>query len=109
MAGAHSIGFTHCFHFQDRLYNFQDSRKPDPTMDTLLGLRCPQNSPGNRPVNLDQNPPSSFTLDNSFYKQIILGRILQIDQELALHTSTNDTVASLATGNDFPVKFGQNG
>lgn len=47
-------------------------------------------------------------MDNSFYKQIRLGRgILQIDQALVLDPLTNNTVASLANGNDFLARFGQ--
>ncbi|XVE59593.1 hypothetical protein DITRI_Ditri05aG0058200 [Diplodiscus trichospermus] len=112
LLGGHTIGVAHCLLFQDRLYNFQNSGKPDPTMDPLLLVKlraiCPQNSPLNRPVNLDQNPLSSFRVDNSFYKQIQIRRgILQIDQELALDPLTNATVAILANRNDFPAKFGQ--
>ncbi|XP_021279152.1 peroxidase 60 [Herrania umbratica] len=112
LLGGHTVGVAHCSHFQDRLYNFQNSGEPDPTMDLSLLQKlksiCPQNSPADRSVDLDQNPLSSLTVDNSFYKQIILKRgILQIDQELALDPLTNGTVASIATSNDFPAKFGQ--
>ncbi|XP_022731313.1 peroxidase 60 [Durio zibethinus] len=112
LLGGHTVGFTHCLLFQDRLYNFQNSGKPDPTMDLMLlkQLRfiCPQNSTRNTPVSLDQNLLSTFIVDNSFYKQIIGKRgVLQIDQELALDPLTKDTVFSLATCNGFPVRFGQ--
>ncbi|XWS28554.1 hypothetical protein CRYUN_Cryun25bG0080100 [Craigia yunnanensis] len=112
LLGGHSIGITHCSHFQDRLYNFQNSEQPDSTMDPALlknlTLICPKNSTANQPVNLDQNPLSSSILDNSFYNQIILRRgILQIDQELALDPLTNATVARIATSKDFPARFGQ--
>ncbi|XWS73890.1 hypothetical protein CRYUN_Cryun02cG0168000 [Craigia yunnanensis] len=108
----HTIGVAHFFFFQDRLYNFQNISKPHLRMDPLLlqKLRsiCPQNSLGIRPVNLDQNPLISFTLDYSYYKQIILQKgILQIDQELAFDPLTNGTVASIDTSNDFPANFGQ--
>ncbi|KHG23933.1 Peroxidase 60 -like protein [Gossypium arboreum] len=113
LLGGHTIGFTNCSLFRDRLYNFDNTGKPDPTMDPLLVMKlriiCPQNSPADRtPVSLDQNLASTFIVDNSFYKQIRLGRgILQIDQALALDPLTNNTVASLANGNDFLARFGQ--
>ncbi|KAK6272319.1 hypothetical protein POUND7_009402 [Theobroma cacao] len=112
LLGGHTVGVAHCSLFQDRLYDFQNSGEPDPTMDLSLLRKlksiCPQNSPADRSVDLDQNPLSSLTVDNSFYKQIILKRgILQIDQELAFDPLTNGTVASIATSNDFPAKFGQ--
>ncbi|MBA0564954.1 hypothetical protein Golob_009858 [Gossypium lobatum] len=113
LLGGHTIGFTNCSLFRDRLYNFDNTGKPDPTMDPLLVMKlrliCPRNSPADRtPVSLDQNLASTFIVDNSFYKQIRLGRgILQIDQALALDPLTNNTVASLANGNDFLARFGQ--
>lgn len=79
----------------------------------LLGrLRriCPQNSAGTNATNLDQNPQSSFIVDNSFYKEIVARRgILQIDQELALDPTTQATVTALANSgtNSFATKFGQ--
>ncbi|XP_021887501.1 peroxidase 60 [Carica papaya] len=112
LLGGHTVGFAHCVFFQDRLYNFQNTGKPDPTMNSTLlqALRfmCPQNSLRNNAVNLDQNPSSSFTVDNSFYKQILLNRgILQIDQELALDSITKDIVKGIATSNDFITKFAE--
>lgn len=44
-AGAHSIGVTHCTFFEDRLYNFSGTGKPDPELDTgfkqELKTKCP--------------------------------------------------------------------
>ncbi|KAK4409087.1 Peroxidase 60 [Sesamum angolense] len=48
LLGGHTVGVAHCSLFQDRLYNFQNTGKPDPTMDssllTALRARCPQNT-----------------------------------------------------------------
>lgn len=107
------MGTANCFFIQNRLYNFQNTGKPDPTLDpTLLNtLRksCPQNSGATAPVNLDQNRTSSKVVDDSFYKQIMLNRgVLQIDQELALDPLTRATVSSIASGKlDFSRKFGE--
>ncbi|KAH0996774.1 hypothetical protein GBA52_020638 [Prunus armeniaca] len=114
LLGGHTVGVAHCFLFQDRLYNFQNTGKPDPDMNVALLERlrsiCPQNSAGTNATNLDQNPQSSFIVDNSFYKEIIARRgILQIDQELALDPITQATVTALANNstNSFATKFGQ--
>ncbi|KAL2506980.1 Peroxidase 60 [Forsythia ovata] len=112
LLGGHTVGIAHCSLFRDRLYNFQNTGKADPTMDsTLLNTlkaRCPQNSTVDNTVNLDQNPLSSMTVDNSYYRQIILHRgILQIDQELALDPLTNPTVTAIAKGFNFSTGFGQ--
>ncbi|TQD77694.1 hypothetical protein C1H46_036755, partial [Malus baccata] len=42
--GAHSIGVIHCKFFENHLYNFSGSRKPDPSLDVeflhLMRSRC---------------------------------------------------------------------
>ncbi|KAL3530376.1 hypothetical protein ACH5RR_009698 [Cinchona calisaya] len=112
LLGGHTVGVAHCSLFEDRLYNFQNSGKPDKTMSPLLlfFLRfiCPQNAVVDNTANLDQNPLSSLNVDNSYYWQIKLNRgVLQIDQELALDSATKDIVTSIAKGFDFSTKFGQ--
>ncbi|WCJ36387.1 Peroxidase 60 [Euphorbia peplus] len=113
LLGAHSVGVTHCNLIKHRLYNFEGSRKADPTMDFLLlnqlRLMCPPQirAPDN-PVNLDQNPFSPFLMDVSYYQNILLHRgILQIDQELGMHPLTFPIVRNLAFNSfDYPSKFG---
>ncbi|KAK6119871.1 hypothetical protein DH2020_046383 [Rehmannia glutinosa] len=96
----------------DRLYNFQNTGKPDPTMDSsllaALRQRCPRNASVDSSVNLDQNPLSSMTVDNSYYRQIVMRKgILKIDQELALDPLSKPTVGAIANGFDFSTRFGQ--
>ncbi|XP_006487931.3 peroxidase 60 [Citrus sinensis] len=112
LLGGHTVGIAHCSFFQDRLYNYKNTGKPDPNMDPslLVSLRriCPMNSARDNTVNLDQDPASSLRVDNSFYKQIMMRRgILQIDQDLATNSLTKATVAKIATGDDFNAKFGE--
>ncbi|URD90456.1 peroxidase [Musa troglodytarum] len=110
--GGHTVGVTHCSFFMSRLYNFNGSGKPDPTMDpalvATLRRRCPQNLVVDSPVNLDQNASSANTVDNSFYKQILAKRgVLQIDQRIALDAATSATVVLLAGERmDFSTRFG---
>nr|GEY99380.1 peroxidase 60-like [Tanacetum cinerariifolium] len=112
LLGGHTIGIAHCSLFQDRLYNFKNTGKPDPNMDRFLlsSLKrtCPQFSNVDRTANLDQNPFSSAVVDKSFYSQILQRRgVLQIDQELALDSLTKSTVEAIARSADFNFKFGQ--
>ncbi|XP_073035618.1 peroxidase 60-like [Primulina eburnea] len=113
LLGGHTIGVARCSTFQDRLYNFQNTGEPDPTMDSTLRdtllARCPQDSDSDEnTVDLDQNASSSSTVDNSYYQQILSNRgILQIDQELALDQWTRPTVDAIAQGLDFTTGFGQ--
>lgn len=106
---------AHCSLFQDRLYNFNNTGRPDPTMDPSLAfflrLKCPQTSTFDNTVNLDQGgstfgllgQPTSNIVDNSFYKQIASHRgVLQIDQALALNQLTKNTVTKVAfSSNDY--------
>ncbi|CDP06897.1 unnamed protein product [Coffea canephora] len=95
-----SLYFWKCLLFcsliQDRLYNFQNTGKPDPSMDSnpvsKPRKRCPKKSGFDQTVNIDQKPPSANTVDDPHYKQIALHRgVLQLDQELALELMTKDT------------------
>ncbi|XP_042381852.1 peroxidase 57-like [Zingiber officinale] len=113
LLGGHTVGITHCLFISGRLWNFNGSGGPDPSMDPALvrSLRvtCPQNGDGdNNPVNLDQNATSANVVDNSFFKQIMAKRgVLQIDQRLADDGQTRSTVAGLAAGKlDFGKRFG---
>lgn len=80
----------------------------DPALLAQLRARCPQNATIDNTANLDQNPLSSMTVDNSYYRQIVLKRgVLLIDQQLALDKLSKSTVESIARGSDFSTKFGQ--
>ncbi|XP_010045195.2 peroxidase 60 [Eucalyptus grandis] len=113
LLGGHTIGIAHCSLFQDRLYNYQNTGKPDPTMDPSLASALRSTCPNKQTnvdniVNLDQDPLSSSIVDNSFYKQILARRgILQIDQEIALDRQTKDIVGAIAGRLDFSTRFGE--
>ncbi|KAJ4951043.1 hypothetical protein NE237_027875 [Protea cynaroides] len=104
LIGGHTVGVAHCSSFQDRLYNYNNTGKPDPTMDpvllkTLQGT-CILNSTVDNIANLDQNILSFNTFDNSYFMEIREHKgVLGVDQEIALDTRTNGTVASFASNN----------
>ncbi|KAI3996288.1 hypothetical protein MKX01_026756 [Papaver californicum] len=111
-SGGHSVGVAHCSLFQNRLYNFRNTGRPDPSMDVNLANRlrgrCPQRSVIDNLANLDQTPSSALIVDNGFYKQIKARRgILEIDQAMAFHPSTSAIVTSLANNvRTFQTQFG---
>ncbi|XP_068634740.1 peroxidase 60 [Aristolochia californica] len=111
LLGGHTVGIAHCSLFQNRLYNFQNTRKPDPTMDPKLVMdlmkSCPTLSTVDNAVNLDQNSNSALVVDNSYYIETLARRgILQIDQALALDDRTSSIVKFLARDENFPMRFG---
>ncbi|KAE9591581.1 hypothetical protein Lal_00038751 [Lupinus albus] len=99
LSGAHTIGRSRCTFVTSRLYNFSNSGKPDPTLDTtyLQQLRgqCPNGGPGNNLVNFDLTTPD--TIDNNYYSNLKVKKgLLQSDQEL-FSTSGADTIGLVNT------------
>ncbi|KAL8259444.1 hypothetical protein R6Q59_027397 [Mikania micrantha] len=100
LSGAHSIGFAHCKHFENRLYNFQGTNKPDPDMDPRLLksliMSCPQHG-GSNGVVAPFDAITPFTFDNAYYQnlQAKLG-LLATDKALYLDPRTKPLVQKLA-------------
>lgn len=97
LMGAHTVGFSHCSFFKDRLV------KSDPTMDpsfrVALERICGNSSLGDPSTFLDATTPYLF--DSQFYSQILQRRgVLNIDQQLALDPSTKVLVSSFANDVD---------
>lgn len=69
-AGSHSIGVVHCKFFVDRLYNFQGTNRPDPSLDPgfleLMRSKC-NNSHRTAPPEsqISFNSPLQFPFDGS--------------------------------------------
>lgn len=112
LLGGHTVGTTHCHSFKERLYNFQNTNQPDPTISAallqLLQSTCPLNSNDDNEAFLDQTPNSHFTIDNAYYKQIVAHNgTMEIDQNLASHPITSGRVRGLAySPYQFLNKFG---
>lgn len=90
-SGGHTIGTSACQFFSYRLYNFNSTGGPDPSIDasflpTLRGL-CPQNGDGSKRVALDTGSVNNF--DTSYFSNLRNGRgILESDQKLWTDDST---------------------
>ncbi|XP_050229796.1 peroxidase 64-like [Mercurialis annua] len=103
LSGGHTLGFSHCSSFQNRIHNFNATHDIDPTMHPSFAasLRsvCPkQNKAKNAGATMD---PSSTTFDNTYYKLILQGRSLfSSDQALLTSTGTKNLVSKFATSKD---------
>ncbi|XP_027338250.1 uncharacterized protein LOC113852209 [Abrus precatorius] len=102
LSGAHTFGRAHCSTFINRLYNFNNTGIPDPTLNTtyleILREICPQNGTGNNITNLDPTTPNGF--DNHYYSNLQqLNGLLQSDQELfsTPNADTTDIVNSFSS------------
>ena len=75
LAGAHTVGFSHCSKFSNRIYNFKGHSRVDPTLNLLyaseLKSMCPRNVDPRIAINMDPATPRSF--DNAYFKNLQKG------------------------------------
>ncbi|XP_021891131.1 peroxidase E5-like [Carica papaya] len=93
LSGAHTFGRARCLGFSPRLFNFNNTSAPDPTLNTtflpVLQQICPQG--GNQSVITDLDLTTPNTFDNAYFSNLQIGKgLLQSDQEL-LSTPGADT------------------
>ncbi|XP_047317846.1 peroxidase 10-like [Impatiens glandulifera] len=100
LSGGHTIGFAQCVTFKQRLFDFDGSGNPDPTLDlsllsNLLSI-CPnQASSDTNLAPLD--PVSIFKFDNIYYKNLINNTgLLMSDQALMTDNTTASMVQNYA-------------
>ncbi|KAK9270841.1 hypothetical protein L1049_026427 [Liquidambar formosana] len=97
LSGGHTLGFSHCSSFQNRIHNFNATLDIDPTMHPSFAasLRsvCPaHNKVKNAGATLDS---SSTTFDNTYYKLLLQGKsIFSSDQALLTTPKTKRLVSS---------------
>ncbi|KAL3638098.1 Peroxidase N1 [Castilleja foliolosa] len=116
LVGGHTIGTSACQFFRYRLYNFNSTGGPDPTIDssflpTLRSL-CPDGGNGSVRVGLDNGSENRF--DNTYFSNLRAGRgVLESDQRLwADNNSTRNVVQRFLgirglAGLTFGVEFGR--
>ncbi|KAK9941345.1 hypothetical protein M0R45_017951 [Rubus argutus] len=95
LSGAHAFGRAKCVTFVGRLYNFNNTGKPDPSLDPsylkTLRQKCTIGGDNRTLVDLDPTTPDDF--DNNYFKNLQNQRgLLQTDQEL-YSTSGAETLA----------------
>lgn len=114
LSGAHSMGRTHCSYIIDRLYNFNGTRKPDPSMATsfVTEMRklCPQRLKKGQTdplVFLNQESGSKYKFTQSYYSRIQSQKgVLRIDQQLLYGNDTAQIIEEFAAGfEDFRKSF----
>ncbi|CAB4287854.1 unnamed protein product [Prunus armeniaca] len=103
LSGGHTLGFSHCSSFQNRIHNFNATHDIDPSLQpsfaASLKNTCPIN---NRPKNAGATmDPSSTTFDNAYFKLILQGKSLfSSDQALLSFPKTKNLVTKFATSKE---------
>ncbi|KAM7264880.1 hypothetical protein ACFE04_002563 [Oxalis oulophora] len=101
LSGAHTIGYAHCKHFLERLYNYHSTKQPDPSIDQRLlkelRMQCPQFG-GNIDIVAPFDVTTPFLFDHAYYANLEakLG-LLGSDQALAMDPRTKGIVQGLKT------------
>ncbi|VVB14421.1 unnamed protein product [Arabis nemorensis] len=110
LSGAHTIGFSHCDRFANRLYNFSTFMPVDPTLDLAYAQQlmnsCPRvGSDPNAALPLDLTTPEVF--DNNYFKNLVARKgLFTSDQVLFNDFSTQSTVVRFANNaGDFNAAF----
>ncbi|KAF3557084.1 hypothetical protein F2Q69_00017602 [Brassica cretica] len=94
LSGAHTFGRAQCIVITPRLYNFNGTNKPDPSINptflTQLRNLCPENGNPTVLANFDLATPNTF--DSHYYTNLRQGKgVIQSDQEL-FSTPGADTI-----------------
>lgn len=102
VAGAHTIGFSHCSQFSKRIYNFRSKKRIDPSLNDAyvkqLQQVCPRNVDPRIAIDMDPTTPRTF--DNQYYKNLQQGKgLLSSDQSLFTHKSSRNLVNLFASNN----------
>ncbi|KAM0975854.1 hypothetical protein ACFX13_019142 [Malus domestica] len=95
LSGAHTLGFSRCNQFSNRIY----SNPVDPTLNktyaTQLQQMCPQNVDPDIAINMDPTSPREF--DNAYFQNLIEGKgLFTSDQVLFKDSRSQPTVRTWA-------------
>ncbi|KAL8266437.1 hypothetical protein R6Q59_003781 [Mikania micrantha] len=109
LSGAHTVGFSHCNRFANRLYSFSSTSNVDPSLDPAyaqqLMAACPRNVDPNIAINMDPQTPNTF--DNVYYQNLVANKgLFTSDQVLFTDPLTQSTVNDFANNpGDFNGAF----
>ncbi|XP_047317699.1 peroxidase 55-like [Impatiens glandulifera] len=110
LSGAHTVGFSHCNRFFDRIYNFSATNPVDPSLDPnyaqQLMQECPINVDPQIAINMDPTTPTTF--DNVYYQNLLAGKgLFTSDQVLFTDPASQSTVTDFANSQGvFNAAFG---
>nr|GLL26422.1 peroxidase 51-like [Ipomoea trifida] len=95
LSAAHTLGFSHCNRFSNRIYNFSPKNPVDPTLNkqyaSQLQANCPRNVNPLIAINMDPVTPRTF--DNVYFKNLQKGMgLFTSDQVLYTDSRSKSTV-----------------
>ncbi|GFP96107.1 peroxidase 73 [Phtheirospermum japonicum] len=100
LSACHTLGFSHCDKFSNRIYNFTRQNPVDPTLNrqyaTQLQGMCPRNVDPRIAIDMDPTTPRRF--DNAYFQNLVQGKgLFTSDQVLFTDTRSRNTVNTWAS------------
>ncbi|GER30962.1 peroxidase [Striga asiatica] len=100
LSACHTVGFSHCSKFSNRIYNFSRQNPVDPTLNpqyaTQLQGMCPIKVDPRIAINMDPTSPRTF--DNAYFQNLVQGKgLFTSDQVLFTDTRSRNTVSTWAS------------
>ncbi|OMO85391.1 Plant peroxidase [Corchorus capsularis] len=96
LSGAHTVGFSHCDRFADRIYSSPVDPTLDPNYAQQLMEACPRNVDPSIAINMDPETPQTF--DNVYYQNLVNGKgLFTSDQVLFTDSASQPTVNDFAS------------
>ncbi|KAI3451942.1 hypothetical protein Pfo_008607 [Paulownia fortunei] len=100
LSACHTVGFSHCSKFSNRIYNFSRQNPVDPTLNrqyaTQLQGMCPRNVDPRIAIDMDPTTPRRF--DNAYFTNLVQGKgLFTSDQVLFTDSRSRNTVNTWAS------------
>ncbi|KAG8372363.1 hypothetical protein BUALT_Bualt12G0058500 [Buddleja alternifolia] len=102
LPGAHTLGFSHCSRFANRVYNFSPRSRTDPTLNPQYAMQLRQMCPINVDprIAIDMDPTTPRTFDNAYFRNLQTGRgLFTSDQILFTDSRSRGIVNQFAASN----------
>lgn len=95
LSAAHTLGFSHCNKFSNRIYNFSPTNPVDPSLNKAYAAQlqqmCPKNVDPRIAINMDPMTPRAF--DNVYFQNLQKGMgLFTSDQVLFTDQRSKSTV-----------------
>lgn len=101
LSGAHTLGFSHCNRFANRINHFSRGSQVDPTLNksyaSQLQAMCPVNVDPRIAVNMDPTTPRRF--DNMYYQNLKQGKGLFTSDQVLYSDARSKPLVDLWAAN----------
>ncbi|KAL6498217.1 Peroxidase 73 [Orobanche gracilis] len=103
LSACHTVGFSHCGRFANRLYNYSRHNPIDPTLNRQYAAElqgtCPRNADPAVAIEMDPITPRKF--DNAYFQSLVQGKgLFTSDQILFTDSRSRNTVTTWASNSE---------